>query len=248
MTWCSVNAQGQLYLLPWESFTLVRTRDLKKELKWLSVTRVVHLSVCILNTECNMNVQGCKSIYTYIISISHLRFWAGISQVVTWLVAGWMTQCSLRGRRMIFSSPLSLDLLQERASLYSEYVKSVAGCKATGCELTTQSRCDEVKNMCRLPPLPLCTFMVYWLITWTVLLSLYSVIDKVICYCSIPVGAGIFSLHHRVRNGSGAYAASFAMGAGGSFPVPYFMCTKIATAMWVLNLFRNLKLLKTPVH
>jgi hypothetical protein len=31
-------------------------------------------------------------------------------------------------------------------------------------------------------------------------------------------GAGNFSLHHRVQNGSGAHPASYLMGTGGSFP------------------------------
>jgi hypothetical protein len=33
-----------------------------------------------------------------------------------------------------------------------------------------------------------------------------------------PAGAGNFSLHHRVQNGSGAHPASYPMGNGGSFP------------------------------
>jgi hypothetical protein len=33
-----------------------------------------------------------------------------------------------------------------------------------------------------------------------------------------PAGAGNFSLHHRVHNGSGAHLASYPMGTGGSFP------------------------------
>jgi hypothetical protein len=32
-------------------------------------------------------------------------------------------------------------------------------------------------------------------------------------------GAGNFSLHHRVQNGSGAHPASYPMGTSGSFPV-----------------------------
>jgi hypothetical protein len=32
-----------------------------------------------------------------------------------------------------------------------------------------------------------------------------------------PAGAGNFSLHHRVQNGSGAHPASYPMGASGSF-------------------------------
>jgi hypothetical protein len=34
----------------------------------------------------------------------------------------------------------------------------------------------------------------------------------------VPEGAGNFSLHHRVRNGSGAHPASYLMGTSGSFP------------------------------
>jgi hypothetical protein len=33
-----------------------------------------------------------------------------------------------------------------------------------------------------------------------------------------PAGAGNFSLHHRVLNGSGAHPASYPMGTRGSFP------------------------------
>jgi hypothetical protein len=33
-----------------------------------------------------------------------------------------------------------------------------------------------------------------------------------------PAGAGKFSLHHRVQNGSGAHPASYPMGTRGSFP------------------------------
>jgi hypothetical protein len=33
-----------------------------------------------------------------------------------------------------------------------------------------------------------------------------------------PAGAGNFSLHHRLQNGSGAHPASYPMGTGGSFP------------------------------
>jgi hypothetical protein len=33
-----------------------------------------------------------------------------------------------------------------------------------------------------------------------------------------PAGAGSFSLHHRVQNGSGAHPASYPMGTRGSFP------------------------------
>jgi hypothetical protein len=34
----------------------------------------------------------------------------------------------------------------------------------------------------------------------------------------VPAGAGDFSLHHRVQNGSGAHPASHPMGTRGSFP------------------------------
>jgi hypothetical protein len=37
----------------------------------------------------------------------------------------------------------------------------------------------------------------------------------------VPVGAGNFSLHHRVQNGSGAHPASYPMATGGSFPGPW---------------------------
>jgi hypothetical protein len=33
-----------------------------------------------------------------------------------------------------------------------------------------------------------------------------------------PAGAGNFSLHHRVQNGSGAHPASYPRGTGGFFP------------------------------
>jgi hypothetical protein len=33
-----------------------------------------------------------------------------------------------------------------------------------------------------------------------------------------PAGAGNFSLHHRVQNGSGAHPASYSMGTRDSFP------------------------------
>jgi hypothetical protein len=33
-----------------------------------------------------------------------------------------------------------------------------------------------------------------------------------------PAGAGNFSLHHRVQNGSGTHSPSYPMGNGGSFP------------------------------
>jgi hypothetical protein len=34
----------------------------------------------------------------------------------------------------------------------------------------------------------------------------------------LPAGAGNFSLHHRVQNGSGVHPASYPMGTRGSFP------------------------------
>jgi len=33
-----------------------------------------------------------------------------------------------------------------------------------------------------------------------------------------PAGAGTFSLHHRVQNGSGTHPATYPMGIRGSFP------------------------------
>jgi hypothetical protein len=33
-----------------------------------------------------------------------------------------------------------------------------------------------------------------------------------------PAGAGNFSLHHRLQNGSGAHSASYPMGTRGSYP------------------------------
>jgi hypothetical protein len=33
-----------------------------------------------------------------------------------------------------------------------------------------------------------------------------------------PAGAGNFSLHHRIQNGSGAHPASYLMGTAGCFP------------------------------
>jgi hypothetical protein len=33
-----------------------------------------------------------------------------------------------------------------------------------------------------------------------------------------PAGAGNFSLHHRIQNGSGSNSASYPMGTRGSFP------------------------------
>jgi hypothetical protein len=38
------------------------------------------------------------------------------------------------------------------------------------------------------------------------------------CRVRFPAGAGNFSLHHSVQNGSGAYPASYPMGIRGSFP------------------------------
>jgi hypothetical protein len=38
------------------------------------------------------------------------------------------------------------------------------------------------------------------------------------CRVRFPAGAGDFSLHHRVQNGSGAHPASYSMGTGDSFP------------------------------
>jgi hypothetical protein len=41
------------------------------------------------------------------------------------------------------------------------------------------------------------------------------VIDSTVRF---PAGAGNFSLHHRVQNGSGTHPASYPMGTRGSFP------------------------------
>jgi hypothetical protein len=38
------------------------------------------------------------------------------------------------------------------------------------------------------------------------------------CRVRFPAGAGNFSLHYRVQNGSGAHQASFPMDTRGSFP------------------------------
>jgi hypothetical protein len=38
------------------------------------------------------------------------------------------------------------------------------------------------------------------------------------CRFRFPAGAGNFSLHHRVQNGSGAHPASYPMATRGSFP------------------------------
>jgi hypothetical protein len=43
-------------------------------------------------------------------------------------------------------------------------------------------------------------------------------LDKLGSRVRFPAGAGIFSLHHRVQNGSGAHPASYPMGIKGSFP------------------------------
>jgi hypothetical protein len=45
-----------------------------------------------------------------------------------------------------------------------------------------------------------------------------------------PAGAGNFSLHHRVQNGSGAYPASYPMGIRGFFPGGWSgRCVKLTT-------------------
>jgi len=45
-----------------------------------------------------------------------------------------------------------------------------------------------------------------------------SVVDDGASRVRFPVGAGKFSLHHHVQNGSGAHSAFYPMGTGGSFP------------------------------
>jgi hypothetical protein len=42
-------------------------------------------------------------------------------------------------------------------------------------------------------------------------------LDDQVSRVRFPAGAGNFSLHHRVQNGSGAYPASYPMGTRGSF-------------------------------
>jgi hypothetical protein len=48
----------------------------------------------------------------------------------------------------------------------------------------------------------------HWATGWTIRGSRFR----------FPAGAGNFSLHHRVQNGSGAHPASYPMGTRGSFP------------------------------
>jgi hypothetical protein len=43
-------------------------------------------------------------------------------------------------------------------------------------------------------------------------------VDDRVSRVRFPAGAGNFSLHHRVQNGSGAHPASYPRGTRGSFP------------------------------
>jgi hypothetical protein len=45
----------------------------------------------------------------------------------------------------------------------------------------------------------------------------YGLDDRRGCRVRFPAGAGNFSLHHRVQNGSGAHPASYSTGTGGSY-------------------------------
>jgi hypothetical protein len=38
------------------------------------------------------------------------------------------------------------------------------------------------------------------------------------CRVRFPTGAGNFSVHHRVQNGSGTHPGSYSVGTGGTFP------------------------------
>jgi hypothetical protein len=54
-----------------------------------------------------------------------------------------------------------------------------------------------------------------------------------------PAGAGNFSLHHRVQNGSGAYPASYPMGTRGSFPGESGRGVKLTTHLHLLPRSKN---------
>jgi hypothetical protein len=53
----------------------------------------------------------------------------------------------------------------------------------------------------------------------SVCIALSYGLDDRVSRVRFPPGAGNFSLHHRVQNGSGAQPASYPMGIKGSFPV-----------------------------
>jgi hypothetical protein len=56
------------------------------------------------------------------------------------------------------------------------------------------------------------------LITLTMFLLLLLLLDDRVSRVRFPAGAGNFSLHRRVQNGSGVHPASYPLGARGSFP------------------------------
>jgi hypothetical protein len=74
--------------------------------------------------------------------------------------------------------------------------------------------------------------MLLWHFTWTLKIRYYLIksrdssvgialgygLDDRGSRVRFPAGAGNFSLHYRVENGSGAHPASYPMGTGGSFP------------------------------
>jgi hypothetical protein len=75
-----------------------------------------------------------------------------------------------------------------------------------------------------LLPLPQYAFMAWCLVkhrgnfTFIVGIALGYGLDDRGSRVRFPAGAGNFSLHHRVQNGSVAHPASYPMGVSGSFP------------------------------
>jgi hypothetical protein len=75
-----------------------------------------------------------------------------------------------------------------------------------------------------IPPLPQYTFMAWCLVkhrdnfTFTLDIMLGYRLDDRGSRVRFQAGAGNFSLHHCVQNGSGAHPASYPMGSRGSFP------------------------------
>jgi hypothetical protein len=60
-------------------------------------------------------------------------------------------------------------------------------------------------------------FNLYWSRDSSVGIALGYGLDVCSSRVGLPEGAGNFSLHHRVQNGSGAHPASYPMGIRGSF-------------------------------
>jgi hypothetical protein len=54
-----------------------------------------------------------------------------------------------------------------------------------------------------------------------------------------PAGAGNFSLHHRVQNGSGAYPTSYPMGIRGSFLGVKPRGVKLTTRLHLMPMSKN---------